>query len=179
MSITLHHIDGVGINARYGVRQNGMAVAMIDRNGNTGWRIDSVYYNERLGFAKNINEAKHKAARLNYPSEQEVYESICERTAKNRKHWTEHKYASVLAQLARDILTGSNHAHEELKRVVAKIDAYIADRSDTRAARLAKNEQHFQATGERRYIYESDGPLYPNPPEGVEHGPGSNTNPIA
>jgi hypothetical protein len=168
MSITLHHIDGVGINARYGVRLNGKAVARISRMGNRGWDIDSVYYGEQLGFAKNIHEAKHAAERLSYPTEQEVYELVCDRAAKGRKQWVEHKRGPQLAQLVRDILGGSNSAHEELKRVVAEIDAYIVDRSDTRAARHEKNEQHFQATGERIYTYESDGPLYPEPPEQKE-----------
>jgi hypothetical protein len=113
-----------------------------------------------------IDRARQAAETLTYPSQNEVYERICERTAKARREWMEQKHAHDLARLAREMIAGSNSARMELETLVVEIDRFATDRGDTRAARFRQHEEHYEKTGERLYIYGES--LYPEPPTNGE-----------
>lgn len=164
--ITFEHIGGVGINARFIIHKDGAPVAMMSRCGNRGWEISSKHYG--LTLAKNIrviDKAKETASTINYPNEVEVYERICVGTAGRRQKYIEEKNAHELARIARGILSGSNSAQYELKKLMDEIERFIVDRTDTRANAQAECDRHFEETGESTYTNASYYPYYPDPPQ--------------
>jgi hypothetical protein len=130
MNITIEHAYGIGINGIYHVFRDGKQVAYMQRSGRSTWIIYSLHYNERLASAGSIDLARARAMELNYPSAWEVYERLCERVAVRRKEELEAAHAHDLARLAREIINGSNFAHDELARLMHRIDTLTADRSD-------------------------------------------------
>jgi hypothetical protein len=175
MTITFEQTNkGIGMNAVYHVLRDGEHVANISRGGRSVWRINSVHYWEFLGASKGIDEIKATAQTLTYPTAHEVYEKLsAEAAIKRRKHieWT---HRQQMATLIRDLVAGSNSAHVEMAELVASMDAFIADRSDTYSAAQKRVDEHNKALGDGWRYRQSewkytpgrhDYPYYPELPE--------------
>jgi len=165
MSITVNHVSGVGVNGRYAVMRDGVKVANVYRHGRSRFIINSVHYHETLGVYGNINLARAAAAEINYPDAWQVYEIVCQRIEKQRRAWIEESMHGKLVELARDLAAGSNSAQHRAHEMVAEIEAFAKDRSETYDARL----QRAQATK----TYTTNEPVYPEPPRTAARTEGS------
>jgi len=65
-NITIEHLEGVGVNSRYGVFRYGKPVAYIQRSGHAGSEVFSILRNEVLARCKTIAHAKRVALVLVY-----------------------------------------------------------------------------------------------------------------
>jgi hypothetical protein len=167
--ITFEHTSGIGINANYRIRNaQGAVVATVARTGRSHWRIASVHYHHTLGTYGSLDRAREAAQALAYPTAKEVYDLICSEVGEHRRIEKVTAHAADFERLARSIIAGSNSARAELETLLAQIDAYTTDRTDTRAARQAKCDRDYEATGRRTYVLEQHGTLYPEPPTKVE-----------
>jgi hypothetical protein len=164
MTVNIKHTGGVGVNMRFAVYQDGKAVAQITRNGNRGWRIYSQFYGHVLASATNSAEAKQKALTLEYPDASAVYEILCARVAEKRRAEKEAWCGPQLARLARELISGSNSARLDLEQLVAEIESYVWDRTDTRRKRQAACDAEFERTGQRVYVSDYGTTLYPDAP---------------
>jgi hypothetical protein len=157
MTITIEQYHGVGIHAHYAIRQDGKLLATMDRGSSSRrpWTVYSTHYGESLGgLSHDINKAKTLALELTYPSAQEIYERICQRTENARRLWMQQRKANELAALAREMVAGSNSAPERIMELSREIEAYAKNRSDTRDSRKAKEGQPLYAVwdhGETAY----------------------------
>lgn len=168
MTITVETSSGVGIHARYAIKQDGKLVATMDRGSSyrQPWTVYSAHYRESLGgLSKDINLAKDRAKTMQYPTAQEVYETICQRTETNRRNWMERQKAHAFAELAREAAAGSNSAIDRIIELSRAIEVYAKDRSDTDEKRRAEHEEQERISGIRSPIPWSNEPLYPDPPK--------------
>jgi hypothetical protein len=165
--------SGIGMNAVYHVLRDGEHVANISRSGRSTWRIHSVHYWESLGGCKGIDDVKAKARTLNYPTAHEVYEKLCAVAAIKRRSYIETMHKQKMATLIRDLIAGSNSARVEMEELVASMDAFIADRSDTYSVARKRVNEHNEGLGadwryrqsEWKYTPGTEHyPYYPDPP---------------
>jgi len=161
--ITVEQYTGVGIHARYAIRQDGKTVATMDRGSSyrQPWSIYSVYYREHLvAVSKDINFAKSFAQKYDeYPTAGQVYERICQRAENERRLWMQEKMAHDFAALARDLAAGSNSAQERLIDLSNVIEAYAKDRNDTKDNRKPVGDQPLYA------VWRHGETAYPDLPE--------------
>jgi len=162
--ITFKPMGGIGVNAKYTVMRDGAPVAVITRNGNRGWLAYSGHYGVTLFRGRTIDDIKRTALDFDYPSRQQIYETLAQETAIRRRNYIEGQRGHDFVRLTREMIAGSNSARIELEKLISEIDAWIADRSDTMAERHRQNEAHFQKTGKRIYT-DSGIPLYPDQDE--------------
>jgi hypothetical protein len=164
---------GIGMNAVYHVLRDGEHVANISRTGRSTWRINSVHYWEPLGACKGIDEIKAKAQAVVYPTAREIYEKLCAATAVKRRNYIESMHKQRMANLIRDLIAGSNSARVEMEELVASMDAFIADRSDTHELARQQVDEHNKGLGEGWRYRHSEWkyapgpehyPYYPEPP---------------
>ena len=166
--ITFQNVNnGVGLHAWYGVLSDGKRIATIHRFGaRHPWEITSVHYGETLGRSRELESAKEVARNLTYPTHVEIYEKVCGRVAVKRRHYVEQQNHAKMATLIRELVGGSNSARVELEQLVAKMDAFIADRADTQESNLAQRQAEYERNGSKG-VYpvgrSSDYPFYPSP----------------
>jgi len=157
--------DGIGLHARFDVLRDGKPIATIHRYGaQHPWEITSVHYREPLGGARELERTKELARNLTYPTHGEVYEAVAVRVAEKRRVYIERQNYTKMATLIRELVGGSNSARVELEKLVAEMDAFIADRSDTHEKLEAQRDAEYARNG-RTGPYpvgrSSDYPFYP------------------
>jgi len=166
--------SGIGMNAVYHVLRDGEHVANISRSGRSTWRINSVHYWEPLGACKGIDEIKAKARTIDYPAAREIYEKLCAAVMIRRRNYIESTHKDKMAMLIRDLISGSNSARVEMEELVASMDAFIADRSDTHEMARQRVNEHNEGLGESWRYRQSEWkyvpgpehyPYYPEPPK--------------
>jgi len=156
---------GIGLHARFDVLRDGKSVATIHRYGaQHPWEITSVHYAEPLGGSRELERAKELARNLTYPTHVEVYEAVAARVAEKRRAYIERENYTKMATLIRELVGGSNSARVELEKLVAEMDAFIADRADTHEKLEAQRDAEYARNG-RTGPYpvgrSSDYPFYP------------------
>jgi hypothetical protein len=130
MPIDIIHVGGAGMNGRYNVVHDGKLVATISRWGRSRWHLQSVYYSETLAFSGSIDAARTDARQREYPTAEQVYETICRRVEVRRRQMRRKHLAQELGDAALDLAHGSNSAHDRLAELARQIEAFAADRTD-------------------------------------------------
>jgi hypothetical protein len=169
--ITFETSGGIGMNRVYHVLHDGAHVANIARSGRSRWVIFSMHYHVPLGSDVGIDAIKAKALTLTYPNEAEVYEMLATEAEKKRRVYAEKEHAHTLMRLARELVAGSNSARVEIEELLAKIEAFAIDRSDTHSAAARRIEAHNKEvdrySGKWKYAPSpSSYPYYPEFPKG-------------
>jgi len=157
--VTFVQLEGVGVNVQYEIWRNGQEVAHLRRTGQRStFGIYSVHYREKLGHYPNIERAKEAALEIEYPDARSVYETVCQRTEKERRFWKQREMVHEFAALARDLASGSNSAQEALINLSNAVEAYAKDRSDT--------DRSSREDADGQWVHRSSSePIYPEPPE--------------
>jgi hypothetical protein len=139
--------SGKGIHTHVVVSRNGKWCGQITRHSaRWPWEI-TTWYGAKIASGKTLDEAKAAAAAAHWPSEQAVYDKLCDEIEAKRLNYFERMHAHGLFMFARALADDSQAALRGIEVLLQMVE----ERAKNREPPPNKIDGEFYHTNEPRY----------------------------